>query len=426
MADRSKLAGALAVFVIAFFPALRSEAAGASFEILPGQVNLLGVEASHRLLALRIDGEYAGAEQEAQFSSDRPGVVAIGADGIAVAKGDGKATITAVGADGQRASAVVTVRGFEGGREWSFRNDVMPVISKAGCNTGGCHGALAGKGGFALSLDGYAPGDDYHTITRGARGRRVELAAPARSLLLTKPTAATKHKGGRRLDPNSRDYRILAEWIVAGAAPPRADDPTLERIEMIPARSFLGPGDSQQLVVRAFYSDGREEDVTQWAKFTSADETVATVDSKTGRVRVVGHGEGAVRAWFSSRIVMARVTSPYPNEIPEAVFAKAQRRNFIDDAVLDQLRRLRLKPSPRAGDSEFIRRVYMDTIGVLPSVEETRAFLEDGRGAKAARDELIDGLLERPEYVDYWAYRWSDLFLVAGRYLRPDALKSYF
>ncbi len=309
-------------------------------------------------------------------------------------------------------------------RDWTFRNHVLPVLSKAGCNGGGCHGALAGKGGFRLSLNSYDPEGDHYNITRDARGRRVEFAEPARSLLLTKATAAIRHKGGKRFDTDSLDYRVLAEWIAAGAKPPKEDDARLQRLEIEPKQSTLKKGDTRSLTVRAHYSDGTVEDVTHWAKFASADETVAEVDAVTGVVKVVGHGEGSITVWFSSRIEIARVTSPFPNAVPEEVFAGSPRQNFIDDLVLDQLRSLNLPPSPRASDEVFVRRAFVDAIGALPTPAETLAFLEDNAPDK--RERLIRNLLARSEYVDYWTYRWSDVFLVNGRLLRPDAVKAYY
>ena len=312
----------------------------------------------------------------------------------------------------------------EDDRKLSFRHDVLPVLSKAGCNGGGCHGALAGKGGFRLSLNAYDPATDYYNITRENRGRRIEFAAPASSLFVTKPTAAVRHKGGKVLHENSEAYRILTRWIQQGAPGPSDGDPTIERVEMSPTLSQLKKGQAQQLTVRAFFSDGTERDVTRWARFASTDATVAEVDEATGLAKVIGHGEGAVTAWYSGQIALARITSPWPSDIPDEVYSQTPRRNVIDDAVLGQLRRLNLKPSPRSSDSEFIRRVHLDVVGMLPTPEVTRAFLADPSETK--RDAMIESLLAQPEFVDYWTYRLSDLFLISGRKLRPDALKSYY
>ena len=312
----------------------------------------------------------------------------------------------------------------EDDRKMSFRHDVLPVLSKAGCNGGGCHGALAGKGGFRLSLNAYDPATDYYNITRENRGRRIEFAAPASSLFVTKPTAAVRHKGGKVLHESSEAYRILTRWIQQGAPGPSDGDPTIERVEMSPTLSQLKKSQAQQLTVRAFFSDGTERDVTRWARFASTDATVAEVDEVTGLAKVIGHGEGAVTAWYSGQIALARITSPWPSDIPDEVYSQTQRRNVIDDAVLGQLRRLNLKPSPRSSDSEFIRRVHLDVVGMLPTPEVTRAFLADPSETK--RDAMIESLLAQPEFVDYWTYRLSDLFLISGRKLRPDALKSYY
>jgi hypothetical protein len=309
------------------------------------------------------------------------------------------------------------------GSEISFRNDVLPVISKAGCNSGGCHGALAGKGGFKLSLFGYNPEADYLAITRESRGRRIEPSDPGSSLILLKPTTTVRHKGGKRIELNSDEYKILANWIAQGAPPPKLTDARLVKLSASPTENQVNVGESMKLTVRATFSDGEERDVTRWAKFTSADETVASVDPN-GNVSIVGPGEGAITAWYSSQIVIARVTSPYSNNIPGEVFAKAPRANFIDDLVLAHLQRLHLKPSPRASDSTFVRRAYLDTIGRLPTPQETEAFVQDTTPDKHAR--VADSLLAKPEFVDYWAYKWSDVLLVTGAKLRPEAVKAYY
>ncbi|MBL9129432.1 MAG: DUF1549 domain-containing protein, partial [Verrucomicrobiales bacterium] len=305
----------------------------------------------------------------------------------------------------------------------SFRNDVVPVLSQAGCNSGGCHGALAGKGGFRLSLFGYDPEADYRAITRESRGRRVEVADPARSLLLTKPTAALKHKGGKRFDVDSEEYRILAAWIAADCPPPRADDPVLTELKVLPDRARLEAGRKVSLAVEAVFGDGSRRDVTRWTRFASADETVASVD-RAGNVTVLGPGEGAVTAWFSSRIALSRITAPFPHAVSEVAGAAFPVANPVDEWVNEKLRQLNLRPSPPASDGVFVRRAFLDTIGKLPTPEEVLAFVRDTSPRKHER--LADQLLARPEYIDYWTYKWSDLLLVSGAKLRPDAVDAYY
>src|SRR6185436_235441 len=227
----------------------------------------------------------------------------------------------------------------------------------------------------------------------------------------------------KKFDTNSLDYRVLVEWIAAGSPGPNAGDPHVVRIESLPQRVVLSPGETQQLTVRAHFSDGHIEDVTHWAKYTSANETVSQVD-EAGHLRVVGFGEGAVTAWYLSRIDIATVTVPFTNVIAKRVFAQAKRRNFIDELALEKLQSLNLPPSPRCQDTEFIRRAFLDTIGVLPTPDEVRAFIADKSASK--RDKLIDTLLRRPEFVDYWSYKWSDLLLVSSKTLKTPAMWSYY
>ena len=327
------------------------------------------------------------------------------------------------GTDGRHASATVTVRGAEKTHRWSFRNDVQSILARQGCNSGACHGALAGKGGFNLSLRGYDIAADYYEITRANRGRRVELADPGRSLVLAKPTGALPHKGGLRVDVDSRNYRILSEWIADGAAGPKPDDPRLERISVLPESSLLAPGDASQILVRAHYDDGRVVDVTHWSQFTATDEAIAGVD-EDGLVNVRGSGEGAILVWFGSKVALARMTVPYPHEVAAETYAEAPRRNFIDELNLRQLEELRLEPSPRCDDETFLRRATLDTVGRLPTPSERDAFLADS--ATGRRDRLIERLLSSEAFVDYWTYRWSDVLLISGTRLRPAAVKSYY
>ncbi len=305
----------------------------------------------------------------------------------------------------------------------SFRNDVIPLMTKIGCNSGACHGALAGKGGFKLSLRGYAPSTDHFVMTRQVLGRRVDPVEPARSLVLLKPTLAVSHGGGQKLEVGSQDYQIFAEWIAAGAPPPGENDPRIQRLEVFPREAVLKPKDTLQVLVRAWYSDGHAEDVTHWAKFNSTEDLVATVDQE-GLASVAGYGETAITVWYSNLVATCRIASPLPTAIEPKVFANAERHNYVDDLVLKKLAALRIPPSPACTDSEFIRRAFLDAAGILPTPEEVQKFLANKSRDKRAK--LIDALLERPECVDYWAYKWSDLLLVSTRKLPQQAVWAFY
>ncbi|MEO7297776.1 MAG: DUF1549 domain-containing protein, partial [Verrucomicrobiota bacterium] len=401
----------LCVFALIVFT-ISSIHAAESLTILPQKFKLTGHAARQQLIVEKLrDKQFVEQlTNDVSFRASDSKVIEI-KDGVVLPIGNGTATITAkIGKESTQTDVVV--EGMEKPSEWSFRNHVQPVLAKMGCSSGACHGAAAGQNGFKLSLRGYDDDTDYLTLTRHALGRRVNLADPGRSMLLTKPTAAVPHKGGKKFEVDSIDYRVLSEWIAAGAPGPKKEDPRIEKIEIIPDHVVLKPDANQQLLVRATFNDGHTEDVTHWVKYTAANATVTQVDDN-GLVKVVGNGEGAITAWYLSRIAIATVTVPYTNTISSSIFAKAKRRNFIDDLVLEKLASLNLPPSPRSTDSEFIRRIYLDTIGVLPTAEETRHFLADNSSKK--RDALIDKLLQRPEFVDYWTYKWSDLLLVSSR-----------
>jgi hypothetical protein len=402
-----------------------SLAQAGEMQILPSQFTLRGAESQQQLSIVRTLEDRVSASipaAELQLESSDPSIARIEA-GVVRPVGNGSTTIVARLDDGTEAKATVEVTGVDRDHRWSFRNEVQSVISKIGCNSGACHGALAGKGGFRLSLRGYNPEADYLTITREARGRRIELADPGKSLLLTKPTGALPHKGGLKLDPDSRDYRVLAEWIATGARGPSDEDPSLVRISVMPEASLLQPGDHSRILVNAHYDDGRIVDVTHWSKFSATDESVAGVD-EAGKVDVRGSGEGAVLVWFGSKVALARMTVPYPNEVASEVFTQAPRRNFIDELNLEQLETLRLPPSPRCDDEAFLRRATIDTIGRLPTMQEREAYLSEPEDQR--RDGLIERLLASDDFIDYWTYRWSDMLLINGTRLRPVAVKTYY
>lgn len=392
-------------------------------DVLPGSVELRGKEARQQLLAeATTDGFQEDWTRRAAWSSSNPQVVSVDASGRLAPVADGDAVITAA-LSGRYATAKVRVSGFADPFQWNFRNHVIPVLTKAGCNQGACHGALAGKNGFKLTLRGYDPEVDYDTLTRQSEGRRVSLADPPNSLMLLKPSFGIPHGGGKRFGKDSLEYRVIEEWIAAGTPPPSAKDPEIKSLEVFPKSARLKAGEQQQVVVRAAYSDGHTEDVTRWVKFGSNNDGVATVDDN-GMVKMNGSGEAAVTLWYSSRVLYSRLSVPYPNQVDPAVYAKFPRANFIDDAVVDKWKSLNLAPSALASDSEFIRRAYLDAAGILPSSEDVETFLADKSPDKRAK--IIDRLLEREEYVDYWAYKWSELLLVSSRKLRTNTMWSFY
>jgi hypothetical protein len=391
--------------------------------LLPAKVTLNGPFATQKLLVEKTDGAHfiGQVTNEVVFASSDPKVVKIEA-GTLTPLANGTATITAKHAE-YTATNQITVAGMDKPFQWSFRNHVQPVLARMGCSSGACHGAAAGQNGFKLSLRGYDDEGDYLTLTRHALGRRIVPSDPGRSLMLLKPTGAVPHKGGLKFETNSIEYRVLSEWIASGTPGPKKEDARIERLDILPEQVVLKPTMQQQLNVRAHFSDGHVEDVTRWAKYTSANETVAQVADQ-GALTVAGFGEGAITAWYLSRIAIATVTVPYTNQVPADVFANAEKRNFIDELALEKLQSLNLRPSQKCSDSEFIRRAFVDTTGVLPSVDETREFLTSTAPDK--RDRLIESLLKRPEFVDYWTYKWSDLLLVQSKKLKPAAMWSYY
>ncbi len=424
--SRALLASAAVVVLSGAFGAPKADTRDGTGDlaILPHAVVLRGQGSRQQLIVeARAGTTYTGNRTATStFASSNPNVATVDAAGVVAAVSDGRAIITARAGE-VSASTVVEVERASAPYPLTFRNHVVPVLTRAGCNSGPCHGSLSGKNGFKLTLRGYDPDLDYLTLTRQAAARRINKVEPARSLMLLKPTLAVSHGGGKRFATRSPEYGVIAQWIAAGTPAPADWDPSMTRLEVFPSAARLKPGDEQPLVVRAHFSDGHAEDVTRWVKFSSNEGAVATV-SEDGVAKVQGAGEAAISAWYLSQIVTARITSPFPHHIDAAAYARAPRANFIDGLVLTKLSELNIEPSPLSSDTEFIRRAYLDAAGILPAPEEVRAFLSDTSAGKRAR--LIDALLERPEFVDYWAYKWSDLLLVSSRSLPSNAMWSYY
>lgn len=397
-------------------------AAAAEIAVFPQDLRLTGPEARQRIIVQEVHDGLTGRQvrEGLQIRSADEGV-AIVLDETVLPRGNGRTHLRVVVGD-RFLEVPVVVEHFDQPHVWSFRNQVQSVLTKAGCNMGACHGAAAGKNGFKLSLRGYDPEGDYFALTRQARGRRIVPHDPGHSLILTKPTGLIPHKGGVRFEEDSLEYRVLAEWIAQGQPAPQPNDPRIQRLEILPPQIHLSPGDRQQFLVRAHFTDGHVEDVTRWAKYSSTNHSVGQVDDN-GLVQVVGSGEAAIVAWYLAQNVTATVSVPYHQTVAEELFASTP-RNLIDEQVLAKLRALRMPPSPLCSDAEFLRRATLDTIGMLPTPDAVRSFLADDDPLK--REKLVEDLLTRPEFVDYWSYKWSDLFLLSGERLRPQALKTFY
>lgn len=409
--------------VMALWLACVATASAADIKLLPETISLDHGAAIQQIMVVQTENDLIGKHiDDVHLASADPAIAKI-IGNVVHALANGTTTITATTTDGRTSTSQVVVSGTDQTHSWSFRNDVQSVIAKQGCNMGACHGSLSGKGGFILSLKGYDSESDYFSIARQARGRRIEMADPGRSLLLAKPTGALPHKGGLKLDSDSRDYQVLANWIAAGAPPPSQDDAIIERISVTPANALLSPGDEARVLVTAHYNDSTQRDVSHWAQFTATDEAVASVDGD-GRVTINGSGEAAVLVWYASKVALARMTVPYPNQVPPKVFTDAPRSNFIDELNLQQLQTLRLPPSPICDDQAFLRRSTIDTIGRLPTKQQSQQYFAQDENER--RVWWIDQLLADESFTDYWAYKWSDILVINGNKLRPIAVKSYY
>lgn len=400
-----------------------------SAQILPSSVELTGKDATQQLLlqSIRDNGSIGKSVQAPIAWTIVDSDVATLENGMVKALQDGESTIqakwTSESGEAKEVSIPLKVQGTGGPKNVEFGNHIEAILAKAACNTGACHGALAGKGGFKLSLNGYDAMADHFTSTAEDKGRRIDLDYPERSLLLLKPTGKVAHKGGVRLKEDCEDYRTILRWITDGAMAPQEADPKLQILSVYPAEVELAAGDHQKIVATARYNNGRVEDISQWAKFTSTNESVASVDAQ-GNITVMAPGQSSINVWFASRIESVRVVVPYTDNLPSDAFVAFTETNPIDGAVGSHLERLNLAPSEKCSDQEFVRRVYLDTIGQLPTPDEVRSFMSSDDAEK--RTKLIDALLERPEYVDYWAYRWSDLFMLNGALLQVDGVKAYY
>ncbi|WP_419189721.1 DUF1549 and DUF1553 domain-containing protein [Stieleria marina] len=293
----------------------------------------------------------------------------------------------------------------------SFELDVQPIMTARGCNQGACHGKQRGQNGFQLSLLGFDSDYDFHALGTNARSRRLSFASPESSLLLRKATAQVPHGGGRKIEIDSPDYETLVNWISQGAPRRLPNEPTLQRVELSKEIYSLKPDQSVAQKVTAYYSDSTSRDVTLSTSYLSNDAAIVSVDDRGRLTAGPLPGETAVMARYMNHICVARVSIPQTEMLPEGFFSKLPQANFIDKLIYAKLEKLGVKPSQPAADATFMRRVYTDIIGRLPTVAEAEAFLDSSLENK--RELLVDQLLDRPEYTDHWANHWADL-------LRPN------
>ena len=317
--------------------------------------------------------------------------------------------------------SVVRGAGPAGANDVHFPTRILPILTKAGCNSGACHGAATGQGGFKLSLLGYDPRADYESITREFEGRRISLAAPDESLILLKPMRAMPHRGGRRIRTGSTAHETLRRWLEAGA--PYGDSTRhIRRIEVTPVDVLVdGPGATRQVRVVAHDSDGHAEDVTALALYDSNDEGIATVDA-AGRVTVHRRGLATLMIRYLGQVAAVRIAAPLQDAPID--LRDESRDNIVDRHVLPQLERLRIPPSPLSSDGEFLRRVHLDLTGTLPTPEKVRQFLAAPAGAQGRR-KLVDQLLASEAFVDLWTLRWADLLLINSKRMGPEPARAY-
>ncbi|MFO0822345.1 MAG: DUF1553 domain-containing protein [Gemmataceae bacterium] len=387
-------------WVAAFAAVIWANSASAAITCSVAKVDLPDAFAGQQLL---VSDSGKDVTRDSTFTSSNPTIAKVDAKGYVSGAGDGTATIR-ITHNGQTVEVPVSVK-FGSGRRVDFRTEVMPLLSKHGCNAGGCHGKASGQNGFKLSLFGFDTDFDYAAITREARGRRVFPANPDQSLFLQKASGTAPHGGGKRLSPESSDYRVIRQWMAAGTPASAPEVPTVRKIRVLPTDAVLQPKERQQLAVIAEYSDGSIRDVTRQSEFFSNLEPVATVDAD-GLVKAgVERGEAAVMARHMGYVAIFKSIVPHGPAL--TAIPEFQPINKVDELALAKWKKLGLRPSPTCDDATFIRRLTVDLCGRLPTAAEAKAFLDDKAADK--RSKLIDKLLESPDYPAYFAMKWGSI-----------------
>ena len=390
--------------------------------IVPGDVQLKGRRDTAQII---VNGDLPDAKRAdftraAAITSADPNVVKVTKSGQLQPVADGATTIKAQLGEKLTATIKVTVSGMKQPDTVSFRNDVVPAFSQANCNMGACHGTPTGKGGFKLSLRGYLPDQDYTILSREAGGRRIDVFAPDASLVLRKPLGEVAHEGGLRLSRNTMSHQMIRDWIAEGAM----DDPAAPKavkLEILPENRVIHePYTTQQVAVRVTYADNSVRDVTPLAYYNSSAPEIADVDVN-GYVTFKSAGEAAIIAHYQDLVAIVRLT--HLVEVPGFKPIAVPSGNLIDQAVFAKLNRMRIAPSGTSTDEEFLRRVYLDMIGVLPTVEERAAFLADKSSDRRAK--VIDSLLVREEFYDFWTLKLADVLRSNARLIQPKGTQVF-
>jgi hypothetical protein len=381
-------------------------AAGDRLSISPSELRFEDAYARRQLL---VSFSNKDVTHDCRYKTTNAAVITVDGQGYVIPVGPGQAQIVAYH-DQQQVTVSAEVAAFESGRRIDFANEVVPVLTRFGCNSGGCHGKALGQNGFKLSLFGFDPVFDYDAIVLSGRGRRVFPAAPHESLLLLKGTATVPHGGGRRLEFESEPYQLLSRWIGQGLPRSSSDAAHLVRLLVAPQQHVMSQGELQQLAVMAEFSDGSRRDVTRQAQYASNLEVVATVDER-GLVRCSSRtGEAAIMVRYMGQVGVFQVLVPQGQSL--ATLDGFEPRNYIDELAAAKWKKLGIRPSPPASDGEFLRRVTIDLCGRLPTIEETRTFLADSSADKRAK--WIDQLLDSPDYASLFALRWGSILRNSG------------
>ena len=373
----------------------------------PLSIELRGINRLQRVLitAEQIDGQIIDVTHRATLASNDEGVFRC-ENSCAVGVSDGHSQLH-VRFDGLEVNIPVLVSDFGGFPPIDFANDLLPLLSKLGCNSGGCHGKASGQNGFKLSVFGFDTVADFDALVKEGRGRRLFAADPQSSLLLKKATGSVPHGGGQRVKIGTPDYEVLEAWVRQGTPFEQPGSPKLVRLTVSPRDRVMKIASQQQILATAHYSDSSVRDVTSAAGYASNAPMVAEADRqglvRTGQVP----GEAAITVHYMGQVASVQVQVPRTIQSTPFEFP-AQTK--IDELVLAKLQKMRLVPAELADDATFLRRLYLDMIGTLPSPEEIREFQSDRRSDK--RSYWIDRVLDRPEYADYWALVWSDILLV--------------